>query len=93
MLKCLIKKFFVAFFGLIQTKFQVVDFTTPIYSDRYRLFMRKPKKTFSWSTFSDVFSDTFWTVIVFCFVGLTCCLHVTLTFIKVYFIGSFQLRS
>ncbi len=44
--------------------FQVIDFTTPIYTSDYRLYMRKPMKSFSWTTFADVFNLELWMVLV-----------------------------
>ena len=44
--------------------FQVVDFTAPFISDKYYIFMAKPKKAISFTTFIDVFESRFWGIII-----------------------------
>ncbi len=44
--------------------FKVVSFTTPIYSDVYKLFMVRPKQSFSWTTYTDVFEYDFWIAVI-----------------------------
>lgn len=43
---------------------QVIDFTVPIFHDNYKLFMLKPPRSISWTTFSDIFDSMFWLVIL-----------------------------
>ena len=42
---------------------QILDFTVPLFTDYYYLFMTKPKKSISLTTFTDVFNVEFWIAI------------------------------
>jgi hypothetical protein len=64
-------------------KLQVVDFSTPLYSDKYHLFMVKPKESVSWTTFTDVFDKTFWVASLLTFIGLTFVLYISFIVSKV----------
>ena len=55
--------------------FQVLDFSIPIFSSKYHLFMTKPKESISWTTYSNVFSVQFWMVITIFFGLLTLWLY------------------
>ena len=50
---------------------QVLDFSIPIFSSKYHLFMTKPKESVSWTSYFEVYSDQFWFVVSIFFVLLS----------------------
>jgi hypothetical protein len=57
--------------------------TSTIYSSDLRLFMRKPKESFSWTTFSDVFNTELWVVLIIVYLVITISLYFEFKFSKV----------
>ncbi len=53
-----------------------------IYEETNRLFMKRPKKAVSWTTFIDVFDNTFWIGLTFLYVGVSIVFYVIFLFVN-----------
>jgi len=67
--------------------FQFVNFSTPIFYDDNRFFMAKPKRSFSWTTFSDVLNTEFWLAVILFYLSMTFFIYFEFKFMKVSVCG------
>ena len=60
-----------------------MEYSTPLYSDKYHFFMVKPTESVSWTTFADVYDKSFWVASLLTFIGLTSVLYIAFNITKV----------
>ena len=62
---------------------EVIDFTRPLRTYRYKLFMKRPGPAMSWLTYINVFNSNYWRVLIMTLLMCSICLFIVIWNLKV----------
>ncbi len=66
----------------VSESIQVVDFASNLFELEFKLFMLLPETSTVWSSFLDVFDETYWIIIVCCTICLSIAAYITWTSVE-----------